>query len=256
MPSSTSENTVSFRQAIEVFARGFSFTRSFTHPYVAEQVEEDVWALRDGERKRGSYRSEEYVAHGVEPARCDAIARRHTRGNFRICVLRTMEESDAEMRRTFKTMGYRLVTTEAFMVQDLKRIPKVPAPVKIERVTTPAQAQVLAKVAGKRQILPEYLEMTPPPMRQYVAQQEGQPIGWVGSVVTTGCTWCTNMYVAPKYRRRGIARALMTRMLQDDRLAGAHANVLLASHAGARLYPVVGYRQIGVLLMFMPQRSK
>ena len=256
MPGSASENTVSFQQAIEVFARGFSFTRSFTHPYLAEQVEEGVWALRDGERRRGNYRSEEYVAHGVEPTLCDAIARRHTRGNFRICILRTMKESDEDLRREFKALNYRLVTTEAFMVQDLKRIPRAPAPVEIERVTTRQQADILAKTAGKRQILPEYLEMTSPPMRQYVALDESKPIGWVGSVMAAGCAWCTNMYVAPEYRRRGIARALMTRMLQDDRRAGAQANVLLASHTGARLYPVLGYRQIGKLLMFMPQRNK
>jgi GNAT superfamily N-acetyltransferase len=247
---------VTFSQAVEVFARGFAFTRSFTHPYIAEQVVEGVWALRDAERKRGNYRSEEYAAHGISPERFDAIARKNTRGNFRLCAIRTTEESDEELRREFKAMNYRLVTTEAFMVQDLKRIPKAPAPVKIERVTTVEQAQTLAKAAGKRQILPEFLTMKPEPMRQYVAQDGDSIVGWVRSVVTTGCGWCTNMYVMPEYRRRGIARALMTRMLQDDRRAGAQANVLLASHTGAKLYPLVGYRQIGELLMFVPQRSK
>lgn len=247
---------VTFQQAIEAFARGFAFTRSFTHPYLAGQVEEGVWALRDTERKRGNYRSEEYAAHGVEPARLDAIARKHTRGHFRLCAIRTIDESDEELRREFKSLGYRLMTTEAFMVHDLKRIPKVPAPVKIERITTVEQAEALAKAAGRRQILPEYLNMQPEPMRQYVALDEAKPIGWVGSVVVADCAWCTNMYVVPEYRRRGIARALMTRMLQDDRRAGAQVNVLLASHAGARLYPLVGYRQIGELLMFVPQRNK
>ena len=67
------------------------------------------------------------------------------------------------------------------------------------------------------------------------------------------------MYVAPEYRRRGIARVLLrsmlASMLADDRASGAQANVLLASHAGAKLYPVVGYRQIGTLFAFMPKRS-
>jgi hypothetical protein len=31
-------------QALEVFARGFCFTQSFTHPYVAERIE-SVWAI-------------------------------------------------------------------------------------------------------------------------------------------------------------------------------------------------------------------
>lgn len=62
------------------------------------------------------------------------------------------------------------------------------------------------------------------------------------------------MYVLLEYRRRGIAKALMTRMLKDDAAAGTIANILLASHAGAKLYPVVGYRQIGQLYAYTPPR--
>jgi predicted acetyltransferase len=61
------------------------------------------------------------------------------------------------------------------------------------------------------------------------------------------------MYVHPVFRRRGIARAMLCRMLQDDRAGGAQNAVLLASHAGAKLYPVVGYEQTGELLLFAPK---
>jgi predicted acetyltransferase len=61
------------------------------------------------------------------------------------------------------------------------------------------------------------------------------------------------MYVQPAYRRRGIARAMLSRMLQDDQRGGANHAVLLASHTGAKLYPVVGYEQIGKLLLFTPK---
>jgi hypothetical protein len=44
-------------------------------------------------------------------------------------------------------------------------------------------------------------------------------------------------------------------MLADDKARGAQANVLLASHAGAKLYPAVGYETIGKLLIFGPPRS-
>lgn len=95
----------------------------------------------------------------------------------------------------------------------------------------------------------------PAPMRQYMALDNGTPVGWVSSVVVGDCTWCTGMFVKPAYRRRGIARALLTRMLGDDKAAGAKASVLLASHAGSALYPRVGYEQIGALLMFAPPKS-
>ncbi len=64
------------------------------------------------------------------------------------------------------------------------------------------------------------------------------------------------MYVAPKFRRRGIAQGMLCRMLRDDRSGGAKIAVLLASHAGAKLYSVVGYQQIGSLLCFTPKKRR
>jgi len=49
--------------------------------------------------------------------------------------------------------------------------------------------------------------------------------------------------------------AVLSTPLTDDRAAGFQANVLLASHAGSRLYPTVGYQTIGELLMFVPPRG-
>jgi hypothetical protein len=61
------------------------------------------------------------------------------------------------------------------------------------------------------------------------------------------------MYVRacpPAARRRpGIAGA----DVRDDRAGGNSKSVLLASHAGALLYPNVGYEQIGALLIFAPR---
>ena len=53
------------QRAIEVFALGFCFTRSFTHPYLPERVG-GVWVVRDGPRKRGD-RREEWVPYGLAP---------------------------------------------------------------------------------------------------------------------------------------------------------------------------------------------
>jgi predicted acetyltransferase len=102
-------------------------------------------------------------------------------------------------------------------------------------------------------VLPEHLDPDAP-LRQYVALVDGEPVGWVRSIAVAGAAWCSSMYVQPAFRRRGIARAMLARMLRDDRAGGADAAVLLASHAGAKLYPVVGYEQIGTLLLYRPGR--
>jgi hypothetical protein len=98
--------------ALETFVRGFTFTRSYTHPYIGEQVD-GVWVMRDAERRRGDYRNEEWVGHVSAPATLDAVARRNTRGRYLINVIRGLDEPDAPIRAGFKALGYRLMATEA-----------------------------------------------------------------------------------------------------------------------------------------------
>jgi GNAT superfamily N-acetyltransferase len=241
-------------RAIEAFVRGFAFTRSFTHPFAAERIG-PVWVMRDAPRKRPSdyYRREEWVGYGVDPAEMDRIARNETRGGYAICAIRSMNESDAPLRAAYKALGYRLGTTEPMMLHPLRRIPRLSPPYPIRRVLTPNLAEALAKAAGARQVLAEHLAEDAL-LRQYVALDDGKPVGWVRSIVAGEATWVSNMHVIPAYRRRGIGRSLLARMLRDDRAHGSAVSVLLSSHTGALLYPSVGYEQIGELLMFTPKR--
>ncbi len=250
-----SEAPISFERAIEVFVREFCFTRTYTHPYLAERVD-GAWVMRDSPHGCRYSRVEEYVAHGIDPPTLDDLSRRHARGAFRICVMVKQGESDSATRDGFRALKYRLMTTEAFMVHALGTIPTVDAPISIVRIETQAQADILHKETRRRQMLPDHLAMESPPVRQYMAVDGEKPIGWAQSIVVGNCTWCSNVYVSPEYRRRGIARSLLCRLLSDDRDFGAEANVLLASHAGAKLYPVVGYETIGQLLMFTPPRNR
>lgn len=241
--------------ALEVFMRGFSFTRSFTHPYIPQKIERGVWMVGDAPRKSGIYRKDEYAAYGLSPEVLHEIAQKHSRNRYQICAFLKDGESDADLRSEFKALGYRLGATEAFMVNDLRAVPAASAPVGIKRVETQDEADRLAKAARTRQILPEHLSTKNPPLREYMAVDGEEIVGWVGSVMVGKYQWCTNMHVVPSHRRRGIARALMARMLEDDRATGANANVLTASHAGSKLYPLVGYQQLGRLYIFTPPRT-
>jgi len=242
--------------AIEVFVRGFTFTRGFTHPYPPERLTPKVWVMRDAPRKSGDYRREEYVGHGISASEFDLIIWQATRGRYNVCYIRPMEENDSQIRAEFRALGYRLMVTEPFFVHRLLTVEPVEEPFQIVQVRTAAEANLLAKAARKRQILPKHLTADPPPIWEYMAMDGDKPVGWVGcvDVFETGFSWCTGMFVQAEYRRRGIARALMTRMLTDDRNADSKGNVLLASHTGAKLYPLLGYEQIGELLMFSPPR--
>jgi len=240
-------------QAIEVFVRGFCAGKSVTHPYEHARVGK-LWVMRDGPRKNAkNYRREEWVAYGAGPREVDAAARRETRGRFFVCAVRGMEEGDERLKASYKELGYRLLATEPLFVHRLKRIPRPLASVTIEQVRTPEMAARFGKATRSRPIAAEFLT-DDVPFRQYVALEEGELVGWVRSVNASDSTWCSNMYVRPGHRRRGIGRALLARMLRDDRAAEAKQSVLLASHTGALIYPRVGYEQIGMLLIFAPKK--
>jgi GNAT superfamily N-acetyltransferase len=238
-------------QALQGFARGFCFTRSFTHPYIPEKIG-PAWVVRDAPRKSGHYRGEEYIVNGVPPAEVDRLAKKHARGRFSVCALCLEGEDDAPLRAGYKERGYRLQNTEAMMVQPLKRVPKLSGPADVKRVTTMEVADQLAKEARSRQILPEHMN-DESPLRQYVAVIDDEIVGWVRSILVKDMAWCSNMFVRPAFRRRGIAKSLLSRMLREDRDRGAKAAALLASHAGAQLYPVIGYERIGTLYVFKPR---
>jgi GNAT superfamily N-acetyltransferase len=241
--------------AIEVFVRGHSAGKSRTYPYEASRVG-PLWVMRDAPRKNPrDYRKEEWIAYGVGAREVDALARQMTRGRFFVCAMVGEGEPEAPTRSAYKALGYRLLATEGFFVQSLKRIPKLPSPVPIERVRTPEMAARLGKVTRTRPIADDLLG-DDAPFRQYVALAGDDIVGRVRSVDAAGATWCADMHVKDTYRRRGIGQALLCRMLRDDRARGSKCSVLTASHTGALLYPRVGYERIGTLFLFAPRRAK
>ncbi|HEV7216564.1 MAG TPA: GNAT family N-acetyltransferase, partial [Chloroflexota bacterium] len=242
-------------RAIEIFVHGFAFTRSATHPCLSEVIAPGVWVLRDAPRTHGEDRSEEYVAFGVPAATVNRLARQYTRGHFRVCVVQSADGPDVGIRADFRALGYRLMTTETFMLHRLSRVEPVPEPFPVCRVTTAEQVQLLTTAAHSRPLSLALLTGEPAPVRQYMALDGATPVGWVTSIAVGDGAWCTGMFVQAAYRRRGIARALLTNMLRDDRAAGAAVSVLLASHAGSALYPTVGFETLGTLLMFVPRKA-
>ncbi|TPN86467.1 GNAT family N-acetyltransferase [Mesorhizobium sp. CU2] len=249
--TTTSQN---IEAAIEVFVRGYSAGRSRTFPYEASRVG-PLWLMRDAERKNArDYRGEEWIVHDVAADEADAIVRRYARPRFAVSVVIANDEPDRPVRSAYKALGYRLLRTEGFFVHPLRRVPDPSAVVSIERVRTAERAAQLAKII-RRQPIADDLLGDGAPFRQYVALDGDAIVGRVRSVDAAGATWCEAMFVEPSHRRRGIGQALLAKMLRDDRAHGSRCSVLMATHAGAMLYPRMGYEQIGTLLIFAPKKQ-
>ncbi|ESX49875.1 GNAT family N-acetyltransferase [Mesorhizobium sp. C416B] len=225
--------------AIEVFVHGFSTDKSRSFPYEASRVG-PLWLMRDAERKIArDYRGEEWIVHDVAAEEADAIVRQHARPSFAVSVVIANDGPDEPTRTAYKALGYRLLRTEGFFVQSLRQIPDPPVIVSIERVRTAERAAQLGKVIRRRP-LPDDQLGDDAPLR-------------VRSIDAIGATWCSAMFVEPSYRRRGIGQALMAKMLHDDKAHASRCSMLLATRAGALLYPRMGYERIGTLLIFAPK---
>lgn len=239
---------MTIEDAVEVFVRGYAATKSLTHPYVPERFG-NAWVMRDGPGKRRDPRNEEWVGTGISPGSLDRLAGVQARGRFAVAWVCPLGESDRGARAEFKSLGYRLRATEPLFVHDLVSVPDAPSPAAIVRVDDPERAARLGKLLRRKPLRPEFFEHDSP-WRQYVAEIDGALVGWVASIDSRASTWCANLHVAREHRRRGIAKALMARMLVDDRKLGKAGSVLLSSHTGAHLYPKVGYRQLATVLLY------
>lgn len=234
-------------EAVEVFARGYAFTRSLTHPCEVHRVE-GAWVLRDGPGRKRAPRIEEWVALGLTAKEIDDVAGRYARGRYGVAWVCPLGQSDQAARSEFKSLGYRLRATEPLFVHDLLKTPAV-SRAEIRRVEDTELAASLGKMLRRKPLKPEFFGEDPQ-WRQYVAAIGGDLVGWVASIAAGEASWCANLYVAREHRRKGIGKALMARMLDDDRRLGRSASVLLSSHTGAHLYPAVGYQQLGTLLLY------
>ncbi|HRI42827.1 MAG TPA: GNAT family N-acetyltransferase [Fimbriimonadaceae bacterium] len=235
--------------ATEVFVQGFCFARSLTSPYVPT-LHGDLWVLQDGPGRKDVPRTVEIVTCNVDP---DAVLKQLGRPRFRyaLAVISGNGQPIETVKDRFKGAGFRLLRREPLFVRTCEDLGHADASVR--RVVTAEDWKAVFRASGRRQIAKEHLER-PDLVRLYAAFEGEATIGWVKSVAVGRNSWVSNLYVEPERRGKGLGFALMATMLREDAENGMEHSVLLASNAGARLYPRLGYRQVGMLLLFAPTR--
>ena len=243
--------------AIETFAGGWCYTRSFTHPYVATRLTPQVLHLHDAPRSNpnADVRRDEFVCFGCSPTEALEISASVAKGNFAICFVLPAGVDDTEVRKEFKALGCRLGATEAFMDNTLTPIEATEPIIPIVRIADQAHADAIGKAWRRKQILSRDIGNENAVHRVYTIHDGEKFIGSCGSIRVGDASWISSLYVDAAYRRKGLGTALMTRVMSDDREQGINKSVLLASHTGALLYPKLGFAQIGTLYIYNPPRG-
>jgi len=249
-------DTLSTQIALDVFLRGFSTTRSFTKPFEVRQASDSVWMLADPPGGKPPQRTPEFICYGAEANEVVEAIQRQQVERHMLCVLLNESDSVTDVVAAYKQRGYRFGGREPLFVLPLADRTHFSA-VPVRRVVNADDAALLAKAARARQIHPQHLTEDDSVCRLYAAFEDGLPIGWVRSIRThRDCAWVSTMYVDPAHRRKGIGGTLLSAMLDDDERYGVRWSVLLASLTGALLYPHLGYRQQGLLLLFTPKKPR
>lgn len=73
---------------------------------------------------------------------------------------------------------------------------------------------------------------------------EGQPAGFITAIRYVKSAWIGNLLVLPEFRKRGIARGLIEKVLHGLDSTGCETVWLTASAQGAHLYKTLGFRHI------------
>jgi predicted GNAT family acetyltransferase len=217
--------------------------KSEHHPYPIERFK-DLWVLRDGPGRKEP-RKIEIVASDLSPRSVVEEVNEAKVGWHFLCHIHPSEAETKSIRESYKSLGYRAVSSEWMFVHDLQDIPVFDSEPPVRLVATQAELDQVPQVAKHK--LKLMLNC-----RQFGVFDEERDYGWVRSIPIGRDAWVSNLYVHAAARGRGFGRALMSSLLRADRENGVETSVLLASSSGARLYPHLGYRQIAVLQMFCP----
>lgn len=152
----------------------------------------------------------------------------------------------------YRRGGYRLSHSEQLMARALSDPPAPPdAPVLLARDPDQAAWLNAHDPQGLAWIQPDNL--ADPRTAHYALIADGRPAARGRcQQLDRAHGYVSRVYTAEAYRRRGLGRALMRRILADEHARGARWSVLSASAQGVGLYAGLGYHSLGTLHVLVP----
>ena len=82
--------------------------------------------------------------------------------------------------------------------------------------------------------------------RYFLAVDGGEVVGYAGMWLVLDEGQITNVAVSPDHRRQGIARALVTQLIEHTRCAFYTLEVRAGNTAAVELYRSLGFREAGI----------
>jgi GNAT superfamily N-acetyltransferase len=230
--------------------------KSITYPYVYCR-RNGVWIMRDGagEKPRRHLRKSEVVAWGIDVDDVLSATKDEQLGRHFVSHLLSTSDDSSIVKENYKANGYRYLLSEGMFAHDEIDVSEYACDPPVIRVLSSEDADKIRRERRNKRAIREVDLLSHNPQHRLYAVIDGEKaLGWVSSVPFGEISWIADLYVLDEFRGRGYGRALMSAVTMDDRRHGVNASVLLASAAGARLYPHIGYKKMGSLQLFCPKR--
>lgn len=234
---------MTLEQAIEVSLYGFAAGKSLFYPYAVSRID-GLYHLHDSPARKNA-RKEEVFAVDLPPGEVAESLRRAGIAWHFLCDAASVGADLKQRKADYKALGYRAMATEWIFFHDLREIPLYECDPPVRQLQTAEEWGTIPQDTNQKR---KWVEA----FRQYAIWDDAAAYGWAESRPHGRYGYTADLHVRESHRGKGFGRALMSRLLRDDRDLGLEANALIASTAGARLYPHLGYQLLGTLQMFCP----
>lgn len=229
-----------WEQAIAAFAKAHSRIRSIYYPCSCDRVGES-FILKDVPPRDNARKTEIITTH------CDPDSIRGLVKGWHFVTVASPLDTDAEqIKQSFKSGGYRALSSEKVFIHDLLDMAKPVAQSLVREVNEKNFALIPQTAIRKRKLCEG--------VRHFAIWDEARDYGWVSSLAVDGIGYVSDLFVYEEFRRRGYGTELMRALVLAQNAEGLRLSVCIASTAGARVYPRVGYLEVGRLQIFCPAK--
>lgn len=165
----------------------------------------------------------------------------------------TLVDRPASEHAAYGAAGYRHSSNEVLLVRSLSDLPSLDQRYSVDQAKTISEMQWLNSNDPANRAWISETRLHEPGLRHSFIALDQRVVARVRTCrIDAEHSYVMNLYTAPEYRRRGIARALMIHVLHEAAAHGEQWSVLVASEAGLPLYQALGYEQRASLVVFEP----
>lgn len=196
--------------------------------------------------------TDDFFVHGVAPDAALAAVAAHRPAPLHYLLV---VEDGPETLAAYAAGGYRLSFTEYLMARGLEDLPAPDATREVRLIRSDAEAALANALDAEREpwirpanlVSPDIWHCAVIDGGATAARARAWRYGPAGSYVT-------HVFTHPDHRRRGLARAVMLRLLHDAAARGERVSALVASEEGDLLYRSLGYARLVRLLVLEPDQ--